>query len=225
MKKASLIVALAILAVGIIVGVIFFMAPRSQPTNIPASAAPASEQAVASTIQGGTLQDCDQYANTIIGGINYRTVCRNNVAMRMAMTKLDYTQCQNLDDKLVSISSCEQAVVREALAKNLDASYCASVGSDALKTYCQTTFVQDEVSRSGNNKLCDTLTGDLRSICVANAFTVVLNTNPKNIDCTIAPTGEGKDCLALRAELAKDITKRNCSNIQNRGLMQICETP
>src|SRR3989344_6926275 len=67
-----------------------------------------TQELVARIVASGRLSRCAQVHGAVIDGIDYETVCRNNVSYRLAFKTLDPEYCKSLDDKLVPIEQCEE---------------------------------------------------------------------------------------------------------------------
>src|SRR3989344_782916 len=90
---------LVVILFALVVFVVYVIQPPEKLTT---------QELVARIVASGRLSRCAQVHGAVIDGIDYETVCRNNVSYRLAFKTLDPEYRKSLDDKLVPIEQCEE---------------------------------------------------------------------------------------------------------------------
>src|SRR3989338_5599179 len=89
-----------------------------------------TQELVARIVASGRISQCAQVHGVIIDGIDYETVCRNNIAYQRALKTLDPEYCKGLDDRLISIEQCEAGILLEKINAGAALETCNLVSSD-----------------------------------------------------------------------------------------------
>jgi hypothetical protein len=79
---------------------------------------------------------CDS-VDKIINGVNYKTVCLNNIYYNMSSDNLDYGACEKLVD--MSIEDCQKRVMLMSFSKEKDLAVCDKV-PEKLKLSCPDAY-------------------------------------------------------------------------------------
>ena len=124
-KKTSLIIGIVLLVL-IAGGLVWYSASRPAPASLaPGASSAAFQQNVKSIIQSGDPSQCAS-VNVVADGVNYETVCKNNIAWNTAQANLDVAACNALDNKLMSIADCQSSVIAGLIVKRRISRFAAS---------------------------------------------------------------------------------------------------
>lgn len=214
----------------ILLAVVYLVWPSWQRTLLPIGpltkeARETKQQAVAATIAKGDLSACDAYANLVIDGANYRTVCRNNIAMNLAMQNLDPAYCQQLDGMLMNKLDCMEKVFNVIVGNASEISACNSFQQNALVERCKNLFLIKEAKRRGDPLVCSTIADESKRItCRDEAFLVEFGLNSKDFNCSLFSSDLEYDCTAFRRMLAPTSSERPlaCEDLKTISMQEIC---
>lgn len=198
--------------------------PPNQPIVSPEQKADQEkEQKVAGLIKTEDLARCAEVKGTVIGGADYETVCRNNIALSIAMKKLDKSYCQKLDDKLFKIGDCEQQVLFGKLAQQKSIIVCDEATTVEMKTSCVAVYWLDQAVAKWDIKLCGNVPGDQeKTNCQNNYSLALLIRDPGKISCDTMPSQLQGDCKTFK-ETVKNQDTRACQLIRNLALQAACQ--
>ncbi|KKU49290.1 hypothetical protein A3H10_01740 [Candidatus Uhrbacteria bacterium RIFCSPLOWO2_12_FULL_46_10] len=183
------------------------------------------QQAVAETITGGDLAACDAYANLVIDGANYRIVCRNNIALNLAMQNLDPAYCQQLDGVLMNRLDCTEKVFNAVASNASEISACNSLQQNDLVDRCKNLFLIKEARRRGDPLVCSVITNEPnRTVCRDEAFLVEFGLNLKDFNCSLFSPDFEYDCNTVRHMLASVPLREasTCEDLKTISMRQVC---
>jgi hypothetical protein len=196
-NKRNIIIALSIVVL-IIVALVFwfFLKKRSSPPNTSLL-----ETTTANIIKSGDASKCAS-VNQVADGVNYETVCKNNIAQNKAVANLDISACNNLDDKLMSIAGCQSEIIAMLAAKATSVSFCDQ-WSGVQGNGCRINFWTDAAMKSDNASPC-------ANVSVSSSQVAACETDFLMFTMAAAPTSI-PDCTTFTTPAAKqqcqDITK------------------
>jgi hypothetical protein len=171
---------------------------------------------VAAIIKSGDLAACDS-ANRILDGVNYRTVCRNNIFWNEAQSNLDFTACEGLDDRLMSVKDCETSVMVGLLRKEKSLSVCNTV-PDALKAACPSAYWSLAAVDQDNVTLCRNLPSSTEPNCERN---FLISLSAAGASSSIALPCADFTEARLRSECGA-LQEKNCAAIADPLLKAAC---
>lgn len=158
------------------------------------------EENTAQLIKAGNFEDCGKIDYKSAEGLDYETVCRNNIALRKSEESLDFAWCEKLDGKMFSIEDCQSRVLFLKLEKENDPEVCDSVQSPILKSDCLSAFwLKESVSR-GDVNLCSQIgESERESLCRRNFSIENLIADKENFICDIFEGQDKDDCLNFQS--------------------------
>lgn len=109
-------------------------------------------------IRAGDLKSCDSL-DQIVDGVNYRTVCRNNIFSDLAEKNLDFKSCQELDNKLMMVEDCQRNVMALMIQKEKNLSVCDNADMpEKYKQSCPDIYWGLTAIEQNNPALCSKIT-------------------------------------------------------------------
>ena len=190
----------------------------------PAELSPEEQQAlVAEIIKTGQIERCAEAKGFIVDGIDYQTVCRNNIAFNLALSRLDLSSCSLLDDKLMSIEDCQQQVLLTKLAQENDLAVCDQAPTQALASSCQNAYWFQQAFEKQDISLCDKLTDSLaQTDCRDSNLIEQLILMPDDVSCNQFSEFLlfQNDCINFKEALEGDIS--GCDLIKDIRLQNTC---
>ncbi|MBI5733106.1 hypothetical protein HY967_04100 [Candidatus Jorgensenbacteria bacterium] len=181
------------------------------------------EQKVAALIKSGSFESCESVNYASSDGIDYKIVCKNNIAVNKAIETLDMLWCGKLDNNLFSIDDCERRVIGQKLAEAPSLSVCNEAPRAAIKSDCETAYWLDKAIRDNNVGACANVEQANQASCEEIYWAERLARDSKSIDCSTVVTSLKVDCEALK------LARRNpsqafqyCSRIGNSRLAIAC---
>lgn len=184
----------------------------TQTTFTPAEELALQEQ-VAPLIKAGDMAACKQVQNDM-----YRAVCVNNIALNKATENKDISYCQYLDNKLVTIESCERSVLFQKVAETENQAVCSETTNTTLQKECEASFFSVLANKHQDPKLCDQNTDATNANQCWNAYyaqsmfaSVSSSGKPPAISCN---TFRGKDVQEDCANLRAAITEKSIPKLQ-----------
>lgn len=193
------------------------------------------EQQVATIIKAGNLTSCDDVNYKSADGIDYETVCKNNIARDKALETLDPVWCKKLDNKLFQIADCEREVIFGKLAKEKNIAVCAVAFTPVLKTECENVYwsgqaiTENKVTLCANTKnitLENNETINAQTHCEDNFWITKLITEPSKVDCAkLSAEYFQTDCETFQSAKKDTETSRFtvCRRILDPRLQFACE--
>src|SRR3989344_3655298 len=125
------------------------------------------QERVAAIIQEGDPARCAEARGFVIGGVDYETVCKNNIAQQKALSSFDLTACDNVDGVLVRSDICKMEAITAALKKNHSLGICQNITDKAMKNFCTSSYWSDEAVAQKNPALCQNAAQERRAPCEA----------------------------------------------------------
>jgi hypothetical protein len=216
-KKTLLVIATVVVVLIVIFAVYAYGGGRSSQ-NSAEHAAPDIQQTTQSIIASGNAAQCSS-VNTVVGGVNYQTVCQNNIAWNTAQANLDVNACNGLDNKLMSIASCQNAVIVGLIDKEGSLSVCNQF-TGSLNASCVSNYWYITASKEKNPSLCANLLASSASSsqaalnCEDAVLTASVSTGTSTPSCALY-TGTAKtDCM--------NYVNNDCTRITFPPLQQAC---
>ncbi|MDP3794451.1 MAG: hypothetical protein Q8R13_00785 [bacterium] len=140
----------AVLGAAVVVGLVLFLG--RQTSQAPAEKA--IQDGAAAIVEADDLSGCDSLDKNV-DGVDYRTVCRNNIFLSRAERNLDFGACQSLDGVLLSIADCEDTVMALLIEREKDPAVCANA-PERLKPSCPSMYIRLTAAAERNPRLCET---------------------------------------------------------------------
>ncbi len=180
------------------------------------------KELVARIIQKGNIDACARAKEIVLDGVNYETVCRNNVAYQLAFKTLDPKYCKDLDNKLVSIEQCEAEILLKKINTGADIAVCSGASVQGAQTYCRGIYWFREAIQKGNEALCDTIEDvGSRAPCHERVAIEGLIKNPSGTDCSRFSGSLARDCENFKSTL-KSGSQNSCTLIGNERIRSEC---
>lgn len=184
------------------------------------------QYAVEKIIQGGNFEECGAAEDLIMDGVDYSVVCRNNIASRLAMEKLDVTYCDELDDKLMSREGCRQQIIVEKVRQGADEKACRDFVSP-YDQLCRNEYLAQQAIIKSDVSFCERLEGAharAREICRNNVFVRKLLADPAKASCDDFSASLYDDCKVYKDVVGgKEKNSRRCAIIADPLVQMACE--
>jgi hypothetical protein len=218
MNKKLAVIGAAILVVGALVVVSIWRSPGgagSPSAQNPSASSSQLPQAAQAIIQSGDAAKCAS-VNSVVGGVNYETVCRNNIAWNAAQANLDISACNGLDNKLMSIADCQDSVVGKLVAKNKTLTVCDQFAGD-LKNVCVSDYWSVLAAAQHDPSQCLHLgaSGSQADLsCENNVLLSALSVGTSTPQCSLFNGAAKTDCT--------NYAKGNCQTFAFPLLQNLC---
>jgi hypothetical protein len=150
----------------------------------------------------------------IIDGVNYKTVCLNNIYLSLSEEKLDYGAC----DKLVgmSIDDCQRRVVLLSFSKEKSSAACDKA-PEKFKSSCSDMYINFSAVNEKDPALC-----------VKSSTPKISTSCQNNVLASLASQKETLECFGfVDSQVKSDCGnylkgKESCVLIKNGILRNIC---
>ena len=219
LNKRSLLLAV-LAAILIIAG---FLIYRSRgPGDISPGEILKKQEAVAAIIKTGNLDKCSEARGLVISGVNYESVCRNNIASQMAFETLSVSYCRKLDDKLFSVQSCEEQVLANLAQKEGRVAVCNEARSETARVNCLSAFWSAKAVAEKNVSLCDNVPRDFALSCRDDVWIEQLIEDPTAVLCAKFSKNLARDCEVMKRAVSKR-DAQSCILISEIHLKGRCE--
>lgn len=175
-------------------------------------------------IQSGNFDECNAAEGLIMDGVDYSVVCRNNIASRLAMEKLDMAYCDELDDKLMSRDECRRQVISMKVKEGLaDESACRQLASP-YNQFCLNEYLTLQATLKGDDDVCNGLeAGGARDRCQEEVLIAKLIADAKSVKCEDVPQSLKSDCKSYQAALSRrNKDPKQCAIIIDPRLLRGC---
>ena len=212
-KKILLILILVLIIAGVAFGV-WRMKNRKQ-------AVPLTQDQIAQDVSGiiekGDFNSCDSVQDN-----DYKIICKNNIAQKLAYQSLDTNWCLKLDDQRVKIADCISSLIPGKAIKANDVSICneaGSLGYENLIEKCINNFWVNKATSEGKAEYCDNIkTEDAKDSCTIQVTKYNFFKNPDQFSCKEleALNIDQKNCMDYK-------NTKNCGSIQDMGSQMICK--
>lgn len=110
----------------------------------------ATMEKTADLVKAKDTAQCDS-VDKIVNGVNYKTVCLNNIYYNMSADDLDYSACEKLVD--MSIDDCQRRVMLLSLSKQQSLTVCDKV-PEKLKSSCPDAYWNFSAVNQKDPSLC-----------------------------------------------------------------------
>lgn len=195
-----------------------FSQVKNQASSVP--------ELAASIIKSGKIEDCIELKDQIANGVNYQTVCTNNIAQNLAQTNLDIKACEKLDNKLMAIADCQQMVVAGIANKAGNPSACDQFTSD-LKTSCISAYWSSQAIKQKDPKLCSNITPSSEQVIMnCQSFVLTSLLTPVSSTSTTASGLTAATCSLFTGSVKTDCNnylKGDCRSLAFPPLQQVCQ--
>lgn len=194
-KTSKVIIAIIIAVVVVLVVGHFVFRWGEGPALVPFSQVQSTTQ---SAIIAGDTSQCGS-VNEIADGVNYETVCENNIAWNTAIKNLDINTCNGLDNKLMLISDCQNAVV-EAVAEKSDSVSACNAFTGTLRAACVTYYWNHAAVAAVEPALCSNLGAvSAAQVCESSALASLIIAGGPMPSCSLFSGVARDDCNAYEA--------------------------
>jgi len=174
---------------------------------------------VSEIIKTNDFDKCVEVQNEI-----YRTACVNNIALNLAQEKQDISYCQKIDDKLMSIASCETRVLFKKSLDQEHISICNETANKEIQQQCKDRFWPLLAVKKENIDLCQNVfIDDDKAVCVDNyIFQKEFISNENDFDCTEFDTQQSKSDCKIYKEKALNNTLNDCYIFESDLFINYC---
>lgn len=149
-----------------------------------------------------------------VDGVNYKTVCLNNIYLKLAEEKLDYSACEKLVD--TSADVCQRRVMQLIIAKEKNISACES-SPEKFKSSCSNAFWNFSAVDQKKPALCVKTSSPETAISCQNNVLISLVNKKITFDCASFPDKQVKsDCENFLKG------KDGCISIRNSMIRTVC---
>lgn len=185
------------------------------------------EQAVAQLIKAGDFDACREVDYKSTDGVDYRTICQNNIALNKANESLDLIWCDKLDDQLIKKSDCENQILGRKLVVEENISVCDSATTVDLKNECQNIFWFQESINKGDISFCSRVNGEKEQLSCKENFNIEqLIKLPSQFNCSVFGGLLKSDCENFKdVKTGKISSERKalvCDQLFDFRLQSVC---
>lgn len=167
----------------------------------------------ASFISAEDAAQCDQ-VDRIVDGINYKTVCLDNIYLSLSEKNLDYDVCAKLING--SVEDCQKRVMLLILSKEKTLGVCDKV-PEKLKQFCPDAYWNFMAASERDPSLCGKTSSSQANNDCQNNLLLVLASQKESLKCSSftdsVVLGDCKNYLE---------GKEKCRLIDNRQLKKLC---
>ncbi|MDI6734439.1 MAG: hypothetical protein QMD50_03070 [Patescibacteria group bacterium] len=194
-------VALAVVLIVVALLLIFYRKPMTEEEKQMWRMS--EEQKVAEIVSTGNFNKCSEVKYIGIDGIDYKTVCQNNIALNKARQTLNISWCSKIDNILISKSECEQDVIQGMLLKDNKLSVCDIVSNNALKKDCVSSYWYLKAIADKNAAVCKN--SPEPQACEEIYWIDQLQQNPNSVSCSkISLATLKNDCNTFKKSLIEN---------------------
>ena len=189
------------------------------------------ETLISGIIRGGNIAACDGINYKSANGADYRTICRNNIALNTALDKGAPENCAQVDDKMISRRDCELEAATKSFEAGGDESVCKKLSTTPTQEDCSRGYWITKGIRDNSAKSCDGAPNESEQNSCRDQFLLselinVSSTSPK-ISCgAFVNSNFRQDCdkfqraMTLQNSVAR---KSACGLIADIGLRLACQ--
>lgn len=164
----------------------FFYPPTVKPPAAQPTPRIVTDQEVmdmtSALIKAGDLNGCDS-VDRMVGGVNYRRVCRNNILTQQANKNMDLGACEKLSDTEAAVEMCKMNVVGLVLKKEGGISACNTMPEN-LRESCKNIYWNNLAFEQKNPESCKNLTSAIAINSCQNSLMEFLSKTGSQIDCS-----------------------------------------
>lgn len=146
----------------------------------------------------------------------YKTVCANNIALKLAEETQDIGYCQKMDDKMIPREECERPIIFAKSLDKEDISACLETKNEGLQQQCQNQFYTQLSIKKQDTSVCDRAPQERKDYCFNNFQITTKNfyKNKDSFDCAVLRGDDVQvDCQNIKKESASESFKDNCRSI------------
>jgi hypothetical protein len=199
----------------VLAGSMIFAASRRHADN-PAKSGDSERTVLSSVIKSGDSSKCSS-VNTDTGGVNGQTVCQNNIAWHKAIANLDMRACNSLDNDLMTIEDCQNAVITASASSGKDVSICDQL-SGASKDACVSSYWYSAAQSKSDPSLCAKVTPSSTQAIATCQDSILIASVVRTPNTTLACASFTGSALGD----CQDYVKTNCKAILFPPLQQAC---
>jgi len=177
------------------------------------------DQILAAIIETGEIDRCTVAAGVIVGGVDYETVCRNNIALSQAIQTQDISFCSKLDDTLMSRADCRSQVLLSKAVDSNNITGCLGASS-AEKLNCETSFWFYRAVEEKKINYCENWPKDQIGNCQTRYSIRLIQTSPEEVACGIL--SEKNDCETTKRIINEGSKREGCSLVNHPGWRMAC---
>lgn len=163
------------------------------------------ESRSAQAIKNNDIDACNQL-DQVVDGVNYKTVCRNNIALNTALANGDVSQCKLVDGLLVSVADCEFQTIRAKALKKESIAICDEATVLKSREQCRAEFVFALAMQRNDGSVCnDARDAQSKTDCL-NAYAAerLFDSRERSADCSL---------------FVGDDVQRDCNLYQDKGFV------
>lgn len=182
------------------------------------------QEMVAGIIATGDLDQCAKAQGIIIEGVDYETVCRNNIHLNQARTVLNVSTCDKLENNAYAKDLCKQQIIFQSIVQGRNKDICNNSLPDQLRAFCLETYWTEQAVARDDIALC-AKSGIDASVtrCMDNVLIEDLVFKKKPISCDMFSKSMQPGCELFKKDIALNATKlADCSAITNRVFESFC---
>ena len=105
----------------------------------------------------------------------YKTVCVNNIALKLAEETKDISYCQRIDGKLIPVQECEREIIFSQSIEKEDAEICGQTKDQELERRCRDNFYLQLSIKKNDITVCGQAVQDQQEFCHDNFLVTTQN--------------------------------------------------
>ena len=206
----------------IVAASVFYLYNSSK--NLASLPPPKQQEKVSEIIAAGDIGQCKRARGVVIDGVNYEAVCKNNIALQAAHASLDFSQCEKLDDNLMSIDDCKEKVLMEKLTKEQNISVCDMAPTQDIKTGCTNKFWIQKALAGQDEALCGNVTPEFQQWICKDSVALGELKSPNDIvalRCGDLSSFAENDCGQLKSLIQREGATK-CEGLFYPPILQAC---
>lgn len=169
-------------------------------------------------IAEGKLEGCQEVKDAA-----YRSVCTNNISLKLATAKQDISYCQKLDNRLMLVADCEKEVLYAKSVAQDNVQVCYETSNEELKKTCANNYWRQSAFSQKDISLCDKAGEADRAAC-RNQYllTVDFKTKGKDFACDQFSGQELKDDCSVYRENLETLAPPLCFKLKTDLFKNYC---
>ena len=182
------------------------------------------QEMVAGIIAKGNIDQCAEARGIIIEGVDYETVCKNNIHIDRAYENNDLSACEKLDNNLIQVDLCKQRVIVQAIMSGTNKDICEANLSDPLKLLCLETYWTEQAVARDDIALCNQLPESHQNArCKDNVLIEELVFKKKPTSCDAFSKSLQSGCELFKKNVSHAPTNStDCSISTSRVFESLC---
>lgn len=210
----------AIVFASVLLGAWFFIRYQDKLSISPADvsvekkkADEATMEKTASLVSAKDPAQCD-LVDRIVNGVNYKTVCLNNIYYNMSADNLDYSACEKLVD--MSVDDCQRRVMLLSISKGQNLDVCDKA-PEKLKLSCPDEYWNFMATSKKDPSLCaKTSSNEINSNCQSGVLFSMVSRDAHIVCSSFSDSAAKADCENYLKG------NENCALIKNGLLKETC---